>query len=100
MTSATLIRRLVREAAYHVDESVGAAIGEALVKRLSSRRTIASIVDRLAERDDLYTPADRSGLTQDTVRRTSDVVMQSLRPVIDALVEQAIRDVMVKRKRW
>lgn len=100
MTQRVLIRRLVREAAHHVDESIGAAVGEALAKRLSNRRTIASIVDRLADRDDLYTPANRTGLTQDTVRRTSDVVLQALRPVIDQLVEQAIRDVMVRWGRW
>lgn len=100
MTPRILIRRLVREAAHHVDESIGAAVGEALAKRLSNRRTVTSIVERLAERDDLYTPADRSGLTQDTVRRTSDVVMGALRPVIEQLVEQAIRDVMVRWGRW
>lgn len=100
MTPAILIRQLVREAAHHVDASIGSAVGEALAKRLANRRAVASIVDRLAERDDLYVPADRSGLTQDTVRRTSDVVMQALRPVVDALVEQAIRDVMVRWNRW
>lgn len=100
MTPVGLIRRLVREAAHHVDESIGAAVGEALAKRLSNRRTISSIVDRLADRDDLYTPADRSGLTQDTVRRTADVVMNALRPVVEQLVEQAIRDVMIRWQRW
>jgi hypothetical protein len=100
MTSVGLIRRLVREAAHHVDESIGAAVGEALAKRLTNRRTISSIVDKLADRDDLYTPADRSGLTQDTVRRTADVVMNALRPVVEQLVEQAIRDVMIRWQRW
>lgn len=106
MKRTALISRLVREAlapagpAHHVDASIGSAIGSALVKRLSNRRTISSIVDAMAERDDLYTPADRSGLTQDTVRRTSDIVMQALRPVVDALVEQAIRDLMQRWRRW
>lgn len=84
----------------HVDRSLGYAIADYLKTYLSSKRFRDAVLKRMVDREDIYAPWGRSGLTQDIIKRTSDVVAAETREATEHAVEEIIRALMIEWKTW
>lgn len=84
----------------HIDLSLGSCIAEYLKKRMKERRFREAIVSRMIDREDVYAPATRSGLTKDLVTRTANIVSAEIRADIEEMVEDIIKQLMISWKLW
>lgn len=84
----------------HIDRSLGYFIADYLKKRMKERRFREAIVNRMADRDDLYTPGNRSGLTKDIVTRTMNVVIEEIKTDLEEMIEDIIKQLMIKWRLW
>ena len=84
----------------HVDRSLGYFIADYLKKRFRDRRFRESIISKMEERDDLYAPSGRTGLTDSIVQRTTSVVIEQINAELREMIEDVIRQLMMRWRVW